>query len=144
MNVVPENFDTAPERTNVPSVTRKTRQKDAIRQAFTEADRPLSPEEALAMARTQVESMSIATIYRNIGSLVSEKWLTPVEIPGEPSRYELAGKKHHHHFRCNDCGKIFELDGCVIPVKPQLPRGFQATGHEFYMFGTCTSCSRLR
>ena len=80
---------------------RKTRQKEAIRTAFLTADRPLSPEETLAYAQQQVDGISIATVYRNIGALVEDKWLMPVEIPGESTRYEVAGKEHHHHFHCN-------------------------------------------
>ena len=120
--------------------SRKTRQKDAIRAAFTNADRPLSPDETLSYAQEQVEGISIATVYRNIGALVEDKWLAPVEIPGESTRYEVAGKEHHHHFHCNECGKVFEMQGCGMQVKPKLPRGFRVTGHEFFLYGVCASC----
>ena len=120
--------------------SRKTRQKDAIRAAFIHADRPLSPDETLTYAQEQVEGISIATVYRNIGSLVEDKWLAPVEIPGESTRYEVAGKEHHHHFHCNECGKVFEMQGCGVQVKPKLPRGFRVTGHEFFLYGVCASC----
>lgn len=120
--------------------SRNTRQKDAIRRAFISADRPLSPEETLAYAQEQVEGISIATVYRNIGALVEDKWLAAVEIPGESPRYEVAGKEHHHHFHCNGCGKVFEMQGCAVQVKPKLPRGFRATGHEFFLYGTCADC----
>jgi Fur family ferric uptake transcriptional regulator len=80
-------------------------------------------------------------VYRNIGTLVEDKWLAPVEIPGESTRYEVAGKDHHHHFHCNGCGKVFEMPGCAMQVKPKLPRGFRATGHEFFLYGMCADCS---
>lgn len=124
----------------MPVLVRNTRQKDAIRAAFMNTNRPLSPEEILALAQKEVEGISIATVYRNVGSLVEDQWLVPVEIPGESSRYEVAGKEHHHHFHCNDCGKVFELQGCDVTVKPKLPRGFRATGHEFFLYGTCAEC----
>ena len=86
--------------------------------------------------------MSIATVYRNIGSLVEEAWLVRVDIPGEPARYEVAGKQHHHHFCCNDCGKVYELEGgCQQLPKPRLPRGFHVSGHEFFLYGTCAGCA---
>jgi Fur family ferric uptake transcriptional regulator len=125
----------------VPAQIRNTRQRDAIRSAFSKADRPLSPEETLVLAKEEVEGVSLATVYRNIASLVQDAWLTPVEIPGEATRYEVAGKEHHHHFRCNTCGKVYELDGCAVQLKPKLPRGFRATGHEFFLFGTCAACN---
>ena len=124
----------------MPIIPRKTRQKQAIREAFVTADRPLSPEEALTFSRHQVPGMSIATIYRNIGSLVEEGWLTAVALPGTSARYEVAGKGHHHHFQCRDCEKVFELSGCDFDIKPQLPRGFRMTGHEFFLYGTCADC----
>jgi Fur family ferric uptake transcriptional regulator len=122
------------------TLPRNTKQKEAIRAAFVDADRPLSPEETLASAKEEVDGISLATVYRNINALVADQWLVPVDIPGQATRYEVAGKAHHHHFQCNDCGKLFELAGCEIQVKPKLPRGFLATGHEFFVYGTCAEC----
>ncbi len=119
---------------------RKTRQKDAIRAAFLSANRPLSPDETLHHARELVEGISIATVYRNIGSLLEENWLTAIALPGETARYEVAGKEHHHHFRCNDCHKIFEMPGCGVQFQPNLPKGFRVTGHEFFLSGSCSAC----
>lgn len=119
---------------------RNTKQKEAIRAAFLEADRPLSPEETFASAKANVEGISLATVYRNINTLLSDKWLVPVEVPGQSTRYEVAGKGHHHHFHCNSCGKLFELDGCEVQSKPRLPRGFVSTGHELFVYGRCSEC----
>jgi Fur family ferric uptake transcriptional regulator len=121
---------------------RNTRQKDAIRSAFLQADRPLSPDEALSLAQQQVDALSIATIYRNISQLVDEKWLTPVDVPGASTHYEVAGKAHHHHFQCTTCNTVHELEGCELQTKPRLPKGFKYTSHEFFVYGTCASCSR--
>ena len=119
---------------------RNTRQKEAIRASLVAADRPLSPEELLNSAQQKVEGISMATIYRNLNALIDEKWLAPVLIPGEPARYEVAGKGHHHHFKCNDCGKMYDLPGCEVNPRPKLPRGFRITGHEFFLYGRCAEC----
>jgi Fur family ferric uptake transcriptional regulator len=121
-------------------VPRQTKQKRALRDAFVEADRPLSTEEALTLAKREVPAMNIATAYRNISALTDEGWLIKVELPGTSPRYEVAGKKHHHHFQCNQCSRVYELDGCVMNTKPVLPKGFRLTGHEFFLYGICANC----
>ena len=120
--------------------TRNTRQKDAIRAAFVETDRPLSPEEVLSYAKREVADVSIATVYRNLKALVEDGWLVPVQLPGEPARYELSGKEHHHHFLCNDCRKVYELEGCELAIKPKLPRGFRPLSHDLLLHGICAAC----
>ena len=120
---------------------RRTRQKDALRAAFEQAGRPLSPEEALAASQQHVGGISVATIYRNINALVAERWLSAVEVPGEPARYEMAGKGHHHHFHCRRCGRIYDLPGCGLPTgTPVVPAGFQLSGHELFLYGSCEGC----
>ena len=119
----------------------QTRQKTAIRDTFVEADRPLSPDEVLEGAQRHHPSLGKATVYRNIQSLVDEGWLQPVELPGDSTRYEVAGKEHHHHFQCNQCKKLYEMQGCIPQFKPKLPRGFRTTGHEFFLYGLCSQCN---
>ena len=124
-------------------VPRNTRQKQAIREAFIEADRPLSPEEALTAAQRHYETLGIATVYRNIKSLLAEGWLDPVSLPGQSTRYEVAGKAHHHHFHCRKCGRMFELGDCAGTVLPKPPRGFRVAGHELLLYGNCARCAEV-
>ena len=119
---------------------RKTRQRTAIREALEAGGRPMSPEEVLAAAQQQVRGLGIATVYRNLKALVEEGWLTPVELPGQPARYELAGKDHHHHFHCRACGRVFELHGCVGRLAGLAPDGFETTGHDLLLYGNCAEC----
>lgn len=121
---------------------RNTRQKKAIRAAFSTAARPLSPEEAQAEAAKLVKGISAATIYRNINALIEDAWLSQVDVPGEPARYEVAGKGHHHHFHCQKCGRIYDLEGCTLQPRPRLPAGFRLTGHELFLYGVCKPCAK--
>jgi len=122
---------------------KKTRQRDAIRAAFEAAGRPLSTEEVLDSAQQQVEGLGIATVYRNIRSLVDEGWLVTVELPGQSPRYELSGKGHHHHFQCKGCGLVYELHGCVGSFRNMIPRGFLVTEHEVLLYGMCDDCRSM-
>lgn len=120
---------------------RETRQRKAIRQAFQEAGHPLSPKELLAAARRHVKGLGIATVYRNIRRLEDEGWLEAVELPGEPARYEVAGKGHHHHFHCRKCDRVFEVEGCPGHLGEVTPPGFQLESHEFVLYGLCDRCA---
>ncbi len=119
---------------------RKTRQRSVIRQVFEQTNRPLGAQEVLTAAQQELGGLGIATVYRTIKALAEEGWLVTVDLPGEPPRYELAGKDHHHHFHCRQCGKMYELEGCVDNLKRLVPRGFSVTGHEVLLYGQCAAC----
>lgn len=119
---------------------RKTQQRQALRQAIRLAGRPLSPQEILQEAKTQIPSLGIATVYRNIRSLIDEGWLQEVELPGKPNRYEVAGKNHHHHFHCTTCDRVYDVDDCPGSFKDLTPQGFHLEAHELILYGTCRDC----
>ena len=121
---------------------RSTRQKTAIRSAFERAGRPLSPQQVLSIAQRDVTDVGIATIYRNIKALLEEGWLSTVELPGGVPAYELAGKKHHHHFRCDHCSRIFDVKGCVPSVNKLADPKFRVRSHEIVLYGSCADCNR--
>lgn len=129
-----------------------------IRDAFVEEDRPLSPDEVLENAKRYYGKLGIATVYRNIQSLVEEDWLQPVEIPGNPPRYEVAGKAHHHHFQCNRCKKLYEhrrMHSFEIKAASGIPRyrvrilplwnvcGVCATGFTGEGLNICFKCDSV-
>ena len=122
-------------------MVRKTRQREAIRSAFQRADRPLSPGEALALAAQDVPAMGMSTVYRTIASLVDEGWLKAVNLPGQPDRYETAGRHHHHHFHCTACGGVFEVAACPGDLAAIAPQGFLVHDHEVILTGWCKACA---
>jgi Fur family ferric uptake transcriptional regulator len=121
--------------------TRNTPQRRAIRAAIDEAGRPLDAHEVLAAAQTDADNLGLATVYRTLKLGVEEGWLTPVDLPNAPTRYEMAGKKHHHHFECRACSKVFEVHGCPGNLKPLLPDGFTLEDHEVILYGLCDECA---
>jgi Fur family transcriptional regulator, ferric uptake regulator len=120
---------------------RNTRQQQAIREAFLNSDRPLSPQEVLGDAKDRASGLGLATVYRHIKGLIAEGWLIAVELPGEPARYELSGKRHHHHFHCRACGRVFDIPGCPGRIGATAPRGFQIDDHEIVLYGRCPECA---
>ena len=123
------------------TMERDTPQRRAIRRALAQSGRPMSPTELLAAAREDVPRMGLATVYRTVRALTDEGWLVPVEMPGEPQRYECAGKGHHHHFNCSRCGRTFEVEGCPKGLETMVPDGFRMETHEVFIYGLCSECN---
>ena len=121
---------------------RNTRQRAAIRHAFETAGRPLSPQQALEGAQAEAPGLGIATVYRNIKSLLEEGWLAPVDLPGAATVYERSGKAHHHHFHCELCSRVFELSGCIPQINRLAGRRFSVRRHELVLYGICAECRR--
>lgn len=124
-----------------PVTRRNTRQRAAIRGVFESNPHPLTIHEVYGLAEKAVSGLGIATVYRTVGSLSDQGVLSTVEIPGEPPRYELAGKAHHHHFRCRRCKRVFEIGGCPEGIACLAPAGFRIEGHEILLTGLCPDCA---
>ena len=122
------------------TMERRTRQRDAIWRAFETADRPLSPQEVLAMAQTDVPGLGIATVYRALSELAQAGRLALVELPGDGVRYEAHGKGHHHHFLCRKCDRVFDFESCPGKLDLGGPRGFVTESHEIILHGLCADC----
>lgn len=125
----------------MPASSRETRQRRALRQVFANAKHPLGPKEARELAEAEVPGLGIATVYRTIRAWVEEEWLAPVQFPGEPPRYERAGKRHHHHFHCRSCDGVYDVSGCPPDVTRLAPPGFLLENHEIVLRGLCNGCA---
>lgn len=122
---------------------RKTKQRDAILDALHQAGRPLSPSELLEAADPASPGVSQSTVYRTLKLLIDAGDAVPVPVPGEPDRYEhkTAAEHHHHHFKCDTCGRVYDLHGCTGTLKDLLPRGFTLRDHEIFLYGECEACA---
>ncbi|MDX1681750.1 MAG: transcriptional repressor [Phycisphaeraceae bacterium] len=119
---------------------RKTNQRQVIRAVLEASDRPLSAAEIHERAQSDLDSIGSATVYRAVNDLVDNGFLTPVELPGEAMRYELANLDHHHHFHCQACGRVFDVPGCPGNVSDLAPDDYQVDHHEIILYGRCPDC----
>ena len=123
---------------------RDTAQRRAIQAAIASVEHPLTPADILDAAQREVPALGIATVYRALKELVLEGEVVGVDLPGEATRYERAGKDHHHHFHCRRCGTVFEAEGCTAALNKLVPPGFVVEAHEVILYGRCAKCSRAR
>ena len=123
---------------------RNTRQRNAIRDAIAQAERPLLPQEVLEAAKQDVPGLGIATVYRNLKVLVEDGQLQPVHLPGENPRFELVGHQHHHHFQCRQCQRVFDVHACPGDLARMAPQGFTVEDHDLTLYGRCSDCAPAR
>ena len=121
---------------------RNTPQKEAIRNVFTSNDRPLAVKDILRLAQEIISSTNIATVYRNLNTLVEEGWLIKIDFPPLGSYYERAGKSHHHYFYCRKCKIIYSVPGCPLKLPQAVPSGFVHEDHDVFIRGLCRKCSK--
>ncbi|MEJ2667012.1 MAG: transcriptional repressor [Deinococcales bacterium] len=123
---------------------RGTVQRRAIMRALESAPGPLTAQQLHERAQLSVNGLGLATVYRNLGELERCGDVVSVHLPDDPTRYEPAGRGHHHHFRCLHCDTVFELEvACPLAMLEDvtLPGGLRVTGHELVLFGVCETCS---
>jgi len=120
---------------------RNTVQKTAINTVLNKATQPLNAEELLRQARETAPRMNLATLYRNLKSLVEEGSVMKVTHPESGVLYEKSTTEHHHHFYCRICKKTIDLPGCPLKSISLAPDSFIAESHELFVTGICNSCA---
>jgi Fur family ferric uptake transcriptional regulator len=125
------------------AVKRTTPQRKAIYYALAASGRPLSVAEIYGLAKTKSASLGIATVYRNLKLMQTGGEIVAVDLPGQAPRWELARERHHHHFLCLSCDRLFEVPGCPEGLRRLLPEGYTLEEHDILLRGRCEACTRL-
>lgn len=126
---------------------RNTRQRDAVLAVLSGSTHALTPIEICKRAKRAVPRISLSTVYRQLGGLLEDGEVLRLDLTGQPTHYEAMrssghdhDSKHHHHFHCNACDRIYPIDGCPGPMKNLVPKGFKVEGHEITLRGRCSRC----
>jgi Fur family ferric uptake transcriptional regulator len=85
-----------------------------------------------------------ATVFRTIRLLTEIGAVCRVLMEDGSLHYRVSERgKHHHHVVCSDCGRVQDLDQCVIAdVMRELSgaTGFDIEGHWLELYGKCSQC----
>ena len=122
---------------------RDTTQQRAIRSVIESVGRPLSVQEIHELAADASPGLGLRTVYRVVNRLLEDDEIAPVVVPGYPDRYEPASVAavHHHHFHCEKCDRVFDVDACPGGLSRMLAPGFKLAGHELSLWGRCADCA---
>jgi Fur family ferric uptake transcriptional regulator len=64
-----------------------------------------------------------------------------VNLPGENPRFEVVGHRHHHHFQCRQCQRVFDVHACPGDLGRLAPQGFTVEDHDLTLYGRCSDCT---
>ena len=88
-------------------------------------------------------SISLATLYKNINSMLESMLVKEVKINGQKSKYELT-KAEHAHMICQKCGKLEDItiDTKALVGEVEHNSRYAITESSLQFFGICPDCSR--
>src|SRR5215813_8113953 len=87
---------------------------------------------------------SRATTYNNLRDLVEAGLVREVAVEGRAGRFDLKGMKHHH-FVCDRCGNVEDLDWYDVPKPGSRSLGKRVVRECQLIFrGLCTKCAARR
>ena len=120
---------------------RCTPQRYAVMAFLIESKRhPTAAEIFDAVNRVDPRS-SRATTYNNLRDLVQAGLVREVAVEGRAARFDATGMRHHH-FICDRCGNVEDLDWYDVPRPAKGALGKRVLREcELIFRGLCTRCA---
>jgi Fur family transcriptional regulator, peroxide stress response regulator len=122
---------------------RATKQREHIFALLLEKRDHPTADEVYARARADMPTISLATVYNCLETLVETKLIRQVNFEREPTRY-CPNLTQHAHFYCRESGEIVDIelsDQLVDELMKVLPKGFSAQHIDIAYDGKCNCCS---
>ncbi|MFC1909315.1 Fur family transcriptional regulator [Chloroflexota bacterium] len=125
-------------------IRRDTRQREAILNVLRQAASHPTADWVYDEVRKVIPNISKGTVYRNLKVLRERGDISELNLSGTVSRYE-GNQDNHYHFRCEKCGRVFDLDE---PVNRELDEsvakrtGFKVSYHQLEFRGICNDCQQ--
>ena len=121
---------------------RSTKQREHIFALLLEKRAHPTADEIFARARLGMPSISLATVYNCLETLVETKLIRQVNFEREPTRY-CPNLTQHAHFYCRESGDIVDIElpkQILSELMNVLPKGFSAQHIEIAYDGKCNDC----
>jgi Fur family peroxide stress response transcriptional regulator len=84
---------------------------------------------------------SRATTYNNLRDLVQAGLVREVAVEGRAARFDARGTRHHH-FICDRCGKVEDMEWYDVPKPASGSLGKRVLREcELIVRGLCTKCA---
>ena len=100
--------------------------------------------EVFLRVQKRMSTISLATVYNCLETLVDHGLVKAVHVDREPTRF-CANLKEHGHFHCAGCGQISDIEFSHSKDAHgwKLPSGFLITQQDVTLRGLCPECSSV-
>ncbi len=87
-------------------------------------------------------SISLATVYKNIDTLLESSIIKELNVAHQKKKYELL-QSSHAHMVCTVCGKITDVQINTDCIVEQIKdKKFHYHSCDVYFYGICDECSK--
>lgn len=121
----------------------RTRQRERILQLLQQSDHHPTAAWIHDALLPEFPSLSLGTVYRNLEVLVSQGDVREVPVPGAATRFD-GNPGLHHHFLCEACGSIEDIQIRVPPgLEARVRRKYRLRAERFRIdfYGLCHACA---
>jgi len=104
----------------------------------------ISVEVLYEMMLKKFNSISLATIYKNINLMIENSFIQEVKIPNAKSVYELT-KEEHSHLVCQKCNEVLDIKIDLDSIVTQTSDAyhFNIKNSNLILSGLCQNCQQL-
>ena len=128
-----------------PTGLKRTRQREAVLAALTEADAPVTAMQLASLLEQRGDAMWLSTIYRVLDIFTAHKLVTKIQVLDSGIHiYELSREHHCHYAVCVLCNRVISMENCPMEhFSPRLSeQDFHVVGHKLQIYGYCADCAR--
>ena len=126
---------------------RRTRQLEQVFEALRGDHTHPFAHEIYRRVHKKLPRISLATVYRNLHSLVEEGKIRTLLLDGQAARYDPETSEHDH-FVCERCGRVVDLflrrRARRVDLTSLAKHGYVDTSHDLTVHGMCRVCAARR
>jgi Fur family peroxide stress response transcriptional regulator len=103
-----------------------------------------SAEDIYRVVAKKNPSMSFATVYNTLNTLVQAGAVRELTIDPDRKRYD-PDTSAHHHLICLDCRKVVDIPGNIpVAVPRSAVKDFAVMGNHIEFYGVCGPCGKQK
>lgn len=90
----------------------------------------------------ELPSLSKATVYNALNALVGAGLAKEISTEDKEARFD-ATTNCHGHFKCDECGRIYNFQIDIEDFKAGGLDGFKVNTKDVYFRGKCRDCTKM-